>query len=238
MILTPTLLTLSATAGDYGIGAAIAGVGSTLFGLNRRSGMNLGSKEFGERMDAVGVGYRAVSAAIELIEYVRTATEKLASVPFTADYDDIKRILLSSSIEKFNKNFSYVMQKWESSISLRSDVTEDEVAEAAFAASAKFLQAWSKVQGMELSLASAETIITKASASANRTATDKKEPVVEATPEVVPDEVTTEDYVNSIKSAAAAAEGEEKELPSITEVLDNAVKKSHEDFDNSNIVIL
>ena len=228
MILTPTLLTLSATAGDYGIGAAIAGVGSTLFGLNRRSGMNLGSKEFGDRMDAISVGYRAVSVTIDLIEYVRAATSKLATVPFVADYDDIKRILLSSSIEKFNKNFSYVMQKWESSIPLRSDVTEDEVAEAAFAASAKFLQSWSKVQCMELSLASAETIVAKASA------TDKKEPVAE----VVPDEVTTEDYVKSIKSAAADAEGEEKELPSITEVLDNAVKKSHEDFDNSNIVIL
>lgn len=236
MILTPTLLTLSATAGDYGIGAAIAGVGSTLFGLNRRSGMNLGSKEFGERMDAIGVGYRAVSTTIDLIEYVRTATEKLASVPFVAEYDDIKRILLSSSIEKFNKNFSYVMQKWESSIPLRSDVTEDEVAEAAFAASAKFLQAWSKVQGMELSLASAETIIAKASAE-NKTATDKKESA-EATPEVVPDEVTTEEVVADIKSTAAAVDAQTEELPSITEVLDNAVKKSHEDFDNTNIVIL
>ena len=230
MILTPTLLTLSATAGDYGIGAAIAGIGGGLFGLNRRPTMSLSSEQFGDRMDAITIGCKAVSAALNLIRWLKTATSGITVETFVADIDDVEELMLSSSIKEFNSNIQSLTKIWQDEIELREDATEADIIKVTETVSAKLLQSWAEVHGVTLTLAEVKANMAKASAE-NKPATDKEESVAEVTPEV-----TAEEVVAGIKSTAAAVE--EKELPSITEVLDNAVKKSHEDFDNSNIVIL
>ena len=233
MILTPTLLTVSATAGDYGIGAAIAGIGGGLFGLNRRPTMALSSESFGERMDSVTTSCKAISAALNLIRWLKTATSGITIDTFVADIDDVEELMLSSSIKEFNANIQSLTKIWQDEIELREDATEADIIKVTETVSAKLLQSWAEVHGVTLTLAEVKANMAKASAAANETATDKEEPVAEVTPEV-----TAEEVVADIKSTAAAVDDEEKELPSITEVLDKAVAESHEDFDNSNIVIL